>query len=267
MFAAASESCVEYWNDLSHFAIFPDDTQSWGTAFRHTHQKYLEALKIAHARNVLTLGRGAREFSRALARHTEGSVLALGVSRASTAHTTTPARANVRVQRKDIMKVEALRETFDAVACIDAATYLPDKQRAIEKLSALMTRGARLLLVDCCRQAGLNRAQEALVVAPCMTSRHMATLETVAGYAKIFRRCGLRIIEATDLNDRVKRNWDFGYARGLAAIRDAKTMSNLKSGRASMRRLEEQLQTAIYIKVGFDIGFLRYTYFVAERQA
>ena len=217
--------------------------------------KYLEALKIAHARNVLTLGRGAREFSRTLARHTEGSVLALSVSRASTAHNSTPARANVRVQRKDIMKVEALRATFDAVACIDAATYLPDKQRAIEKLSALMTRGARFLLVDCCQQAGLNRAQEALVVAPCMNSRHMATLETVAGYAKIFRRCGLRIIEATDLNDRVKRNWDFGYARGLAAIRDAKTRSNLKSGRASMRRLEDRSRLRYTSRLGLTSDF------------
>jgi SAM-dependent methyltransferase len=68
----------------------------------------------------------------------------------------------------DIMHVDELAETFDGVACLDTALYLPDKALAIARLSRVVEPGGRLLLVDWCRQEGLSAVQEELVLHPFM---------------------------------------------------------------------------------------------------
>jgi O-methyltransferase StaMB len=274
MFAAVSNLYPEYWNDLFHFAIFQDDNESWRSAFEHTHKKYLEALKITQTHNVVELGCGRGGFSMILARHTDGNVLGIDISRAQLSHANRLSRANLRFERHDIMKVDDLGKTFDAAACIDAACYLPDKQRAIEKLARVLEPGARLLLVDWCKQEGLSRTQEELVLYPLMKYWAIPGLETASNYRKFLRRCGFTVIEATDLNDRVKRNWEFGYARGLAAIQELSVRDvprllwdGITSGPDGIQRIKEQFPAAVYIKVGFDVGFLRYVCIVAERNA
>ena len=272
MFAATSKGYAGYWDDLSHLAIFQDDNQSWGAAFQQTHEKYLEALRIAHARNVLELGRGRGGFSAVLAQNTEGTVLGIDITRAQASDPNSLERSNLRYGRHDIMKVDHLRETFDAVACIDAACYLPDKARAIGKLSKVMEPGARFLLVDWCKREGLSHTQEELVLYPFMKSRAIPGLETADSYRMVFRRSGLTVIEASDLNDRVKRNCEFAYARGLTAVREMRNSPGLlsegtKLGSVGIRRIKEQLLAAVSMKIGFDAGFLRYVYFVAERDS
>jgi cyclopropane fatty-acyl-phospholipid synthase-like methyltransferase len=274
MFAAVSNLYAEYWNDIFHFAIFQDENESWGSAIEHTHKKYLAALKIGQAHNVLELGCGRGGFSMILAQNTEGNVLGIDISRAQLSHANRLKRSNLRFERHDIMKVDDLRETFDAVAYIDAACYLPDKKLAMEKLSRVLEPGARLLLIDWCKQEGLSQTQEELVLYPFMKYWGIPNLETVNSYSKILRRCGFTMIEATDLNDRVKRNWEFGYARGLAAIRELSVRNmprllweGIKWGSEGIRLIKEQFPAAVHIKVGFDVGFLRYVCFVAERNA
>lgn len=274
MFAAVSNLYAEYWNDSFHFAIFQDDNESWGSAFERTHKKYLEALKIEEAHSVLELGCGRGGFSMVLAQNTAGNVLGIDISRAQLSHATKLKRSNLRFERHDIMRVDDLRATFDAAACIDAACYLPDKQLAMEKLSRVLEPGARLLLVDWCKQEGLSRTQEELVLHPFMKYWAIPNLETIKSYSKILRRCGFTMIEATDLNDRVRKNWEFGYARGLTALRELSgrdmprlLWEGIKAGPEGIRLLKEQFPAAVYIKVGFDVGFLRYVCFVAERNA
>lgn len=41
----------------------------------------------------------------------------------------------------------------------------------------------------------------------------------------------------------------------------------LTLGADSIRLIKEQFPAALYIKAAFDAGFLRYTYFLAERDA
>lgn len=272
MFAAVSDLYAEYWNDLFHFALFQDDNESWESAFQRTHREYLEALKIEHAHNVLDLGCGRGGFSKILAQNTEGNVLGIDISRAQLSHANRLKQSNLRFGCHDIMKVDDLRETFDAVACIDAACYLPDKKLAIEKISKVMEPGARFLLVDWCKREGLSQAQAELVLHPLMKHWAIPNLETAANYSKIFRRSGLTMIEATDLNDKVRRNWEFGYARALTAIRDLSVRDvprllwkGITLGSEGTRLIKEQFPAAVYIKVGFDVGFLRYVCFVAER--
>ncbi|MDE2058776.1 MAG: hypothetical protein KGJ27_03495, partial [candidate division NC10 bacterium] len=75
------------------------------------------------------------------------------------------------------------------------------------------------------------------------------------------------------LNNQVKRNWDFGYESALTGI---KTLSfedlphliwkGMKLGSDGIRLMKEQFPAAIYIKVAYDVGFLRYIYFLVEKK-
>ncbi len=273
MFAAVSDLYAEYWNDFFHFAIFEDDEESWEAAFQKTHKRYLDALEVSRAQRVLELGCGRGGFSNILAQHTPGTVLGIDLSRAQLSHTKRFNRSNLRFKLHDIMHVDDLADTFDAVACLDAAFYLPDKALAIARLSRVVKPRGRVLLVDWCRREGLSAVQEELVLHPFMRYWGVPSLETIRNYERSFRRGGFSLLEVIDLNDRVRRNWEFGYQRALAAItelsiNDAPRLlwKGIKLGADGIRLIKEQFPAAVYIRAGFDAGFLRYVYFLAERQ-
>ncbi len=99
-------------------------------------------------------------------------------------------------------------------------------------------------------------------------------LETMASYERYFNREGLTILKMEDLTPKVKRNWESGYAHALRGIRELSfrdvaglTLTGLRVGRRGLRLIKEQFPAAIYIKVGFDTGFLRYAYFLVETPA
>lgn len=273
MFAAVSELYAKYWNDFFHFAIFEDDEESWESAFQKTHKRYLDALEVSRAQRVLELGCGRGGFSNILAQHTHGTVLGVDLSRAQLSHTKRFNRSNLRFKLHDIMHVDDLSETFDAVACLDAAFYLPDKALAIARLSRVVEPGGRVLLVEWCRREGLSAVQEELVLHPFMRYWGVPSLETIRNYKRIFRHSGFSLIDVIDLNGHVRRNWEFGYERALAAIselsiRDAPRLlwKGITLGADGIRLIKEQFPAALYIKAGFDAGFLRYVYFLAARQ-
>lgn len=273
MFAAVSDLYAEYWNDFFHFALFQDEHESWESAFANTHKKYLEALRIRDARHVLDLACGRGGFTNLLAENTAGEVLGIDISRSQLSHTDRFKRANLRFKRHDIMKVDELGQMFDAVVCMDAECYLPDKRVAVKKISRVMEPGARLLLLGWCKQSGLNPLQEEIVLHPFMRYWAIPSLETPDNYRKYFEQSDFKLIECTDLNDQVKRNWEFGYE---SALRGVKTLSHkdiprliwkhMTLGSEGVRLIKEQFPAAIYIKVGYDTGFLRYVYFLVEKQ-
>jgi len=273
MFAAVSDLYAKYWNDFFHFAIFDDGEESWESAFQKTHKRYLDALEISRTQRVLELGCGRGGFSNILAQHTQGTVLGIDLSRSQLSHTKRFNHPNLRFRLHDIMHVDDLTETFDAVACLDAALYLPDKALAIERLSRVVKPGGRVLLVDWCRHEGLSAVQEELVVHPFMRYWGIPSLETIRNYSRIFRHSGFSLLDVTDLNERVRRNWEFGYHRALAAItelsiKDAPRLlwKGVTLGSDGIRLIKEQFPAAVYIRVGFEAGFLRYVCFLAERR-
>ncbi|MBZ0169645.1 Demethylrebeccamycin-D-glucose O-methyltransferase [Candidatus Methylomirabilis lanthanidiphila] len=273
MFAAVSDLYAEYWNDFFHFALFKDDHESWESAFTNTHKKYLEALRIHDARHVLELACGRGGFTNVLAEHTSGEVLGIDISRSQLSHTDRFKRPNLRFKRHDIMKVDELGQMFDAVVCMDAECYLPDKRIAIQKISGVMEPGARLLLLGWCKQSGLNRVQEEIVLYPFMKYWAIPSLETPANYRKYFAQSDFKVIEITDLNDQVKRNWEFGYESALSGIKKLSRKDfprliwkHMTLGSEGVRLIKEQFPAAIYVKVGYDTGFLRYVYFLVEKQ-
>lgn len=272
MFAAVSDLYAEYWNDFFHFALFEDAEQSRDSAFRSTHRRYLDALRVGRAEKVLELACGRGGFTNVLAENTTGGVLGIDISRAQLAHARRYRRPNLRFKRHDIMKVDELGETFDAVVLLDADCYLPDKRMAVEKISKIMNPGSRFLMLAWCRRSGLNRIQEELVLSPFMRYWAIPGLETRENYGKYLKKSGLRIVEIEDVNHLVGRNWEFGYEQALKAVAhlSAKDVPRLvwkgmKLGPEGIRLIKEQFPAALYIKAGFDAGFLRYVYCLAEK--
>lgn len=271
MFAAVSDLYAKYWHDFFHFAWFEGD-ESWDEAFGRTHERYLAALRIDTAEQVLELACGRGGFSDLMAGRTHGQVLGIDIAEAQLRHARKYARDNLRFLRHDVMHVDELGGPFDAVAFMDAACYLPNKREAVERVAKVMRPGARLLWIDWCKQEGLAAVQEELVLHPFMRYWAIPHLETGDAYRSHFGR-HFEIVSAEDLNDRTRRNWELGYDSALRAVTELSVRdlpgflrTGLHLGSDGMRMVKEQFPAAIYIKVGFDTGFLRYKYFVLEKR-
>jgi sterol 24-C-methyltransferase len=272
MFAAVGDLYALYWGDFFHFAIFDDDNESWEEAFRKTHDGYMEAVRLRDARKVIELACGCGAFSNLIAQHAPGNVLGIDISPAQLSQACRFERDNLRFRQHDIMRLDELGETFDAVIFMDAACYLPDKAKALAKIYAIMNPGARFLLIDWCKEAGLNRVQEELVLHPFMRYWAVPNLKTMAWYERHLTREGFRILQMEDLNSKVGRNWDYGYERALSGVEELSlgdiarlARKGLRVGRRGLQLIKEHFPAAIYIKVGFDTGFLQYAYFLAEK--
>ena len=273
MFAAVSDLYAAYWNDFFHFAIFDYDKQSWEEAFQNTHKKYLEAAKISKAHNVLELACGRGGLTNILAHHTAGHVLGIDISSVQLSRARRFKRDNLKFRQQDIMQVDSLLpQKFDAAILLDAACYLPDKNKAIQRIAKILHPKARMVYVDQCRAEKVTSVQEELVLKPFMRYWAIRFLETAGHYEKYFKKADFTILETEDLNDRVKRNWEFGYTSACKALTEITTPQRLKTiwkgltlGPEAIRLIKEQFHAALYIKAGFDTGLLRYTYFLVER--
>ena len=273
MFAAVSDLYADYWNDYFHFALFENDEESWEDAFERTHRRYAALLGAEAGRSVLELACGRGGFAEWLAANTGADVLGLDISRSQLRHAKRRKRANLSFVHHDIMRVDELGRAFDAVMFMDADCYLPDKRLAVERIAKVLRPGGRFVLVAWCKAEGLYGLQEELVLHPFMRYWGVPSLETPPGYRAHFRRAGLRLIEEEDLNDRCRRNWEFGYDQAIAGIRDfsiAKAARyvwrGLPLGGEGIRLVKEQFHAALYIKAAFDSGFLRYTLVVGEKE-
>jgi SAM-dependent methyltransferase len=274
MFAALSDVYAKYWNDLLHFALFDDDNQNFEDAFRKTHDFYMDALGVSQAARVADLACGRGGFARAMAEHTAGSVLGIDISRAQLSHARKRALPNLEFRQHDIMKIDELGETFDAVSFMDAACYLPDKLLAIKKIKKILRPDARFLFIDWCKQEGLSAVQEELVLHPFMRYWNLPSLETQTRYARCFRKYGFEILDMRDFNDRTRRNWDFGYDVAIKAVKELgiadvpkMVWKGIKLGPDAIRLVKEEFPAAMYIKAGFDTGFLRYSFFLVRNPA
>jgi tocopherol O-methyltransferase len=272
MFAAVSDLYAQYWHDFFHFAIFESDDEPWERAFERTHRLYVDKLAIGRQSDVLELACGRGGFADFMAAASGAQVTGIDLSRSQLRHARRHKRPNLRFLHHDIMRVDELDGRYDAVVFMDAEVYLPDKREAIERISRVLRPGGRFLLIAWCKRERLNALQEETVLHPFMRYWGIPDLETAPGYRTHFKRAGLRLLEEVDFNDKVRRNWDFGYERAIDAVRDltlAKAAKlawkGLPLGQRGVRLIKEQFPAALYIKAGFDAGFLRYTFFLAEK--
>jgi len=273
MFAAVSNLYAKYWNDFFHFALFDNDNQSFEDAFRKTHKKYMNDLGISNAHNILELACGRGGFTNILAQNTKGNVLGIDISKSQLSHAKKYKQHNLKFKQHDIMGIDELNQKFDAIVYLDAACYLPDKKLALEKISKIMNKHARLLIVDWCKKENLTKMQEDLVLHPFMKYWAIPNLETPKNYQKYFKRTGFKIIKIEYLNAKVRKNWEYGYLSSIKAIKEISikdlssiVWSKIKYGTKSVKIIKEQFPAALYIKAGYDAGFLRYAYFLVEKK-
>lgn len=274
MFAAVGDLYARYWNDFFHFALFERGDETWEEAFRNTHWRYMRALRIGEAHSAVDLACGRGGFANLLAQYTEGHVLGIDLSSAQLSHCERFRRPNLRFRRHDIMALDRLGETFDAASLLDADCYLPDKRLALEKISAALRPGGRCLLVSWCSADGLNSSQRELVLEPFMRYWAIPGLETPTSYRAHFAHSGLQLLEEIDLNALCRRNWEFGYEQALKGVQELSSESavkllwtGLRLGSEGIELLKEQFPAALYIKAGFDSGFLRYRYYLLQKPA
>lgn len=272
MFAAVSEIYARYWHEYFHFALFQGD-ESWEEAFLRTHERYVQALGVPSARRVLEMACGRGGFAEFMATRTSGEVLGIDISPTQLARARERRRPNLRFQQHDVMEVHALPGAFDAVAFMDAACYLPDKELAVRRTAEVLRPGGRLLWIDWCRAEHVSPLQEELVLEPFMRYWAIPSLETGAGYERHFEPW-FELIEAEDLNHCTRRNWEYAYESALRAIGEL-TPESLTAlvgeaagwGPECFRLIKEQFPAALYIRAGFDAGFLRYKYYLLERRS
>lgn len=273
MFAAVSDLYGRYWSDFFHFAVFEDESETWTDALDRTHRAYMDELRLGDASRVLEMACGRGALTEILADNTKAEVLGIDLSPGQLRHARRRRRANLAFRQHDIMRVDELPGVFDAALCLDAFCYLPDKRAAIEAIASVMAPGARLLLVDWCRRPALNRLQEELALRPFMRGWAIEEMETLDSYRRHLEAAGFRLLDATDLNHRVRRNWDLAYERAVEALRelDERSLGSLvwdrvRLGRNGFRMAKDQFAAALFLKAAFDAGFLRYVHLLAERR-
>lgn len=273
MFAAVSDLYGRYWSDFFHFAVFQDDAEPWADALDRTHRTYMDELRLAGASRVLEMACGRGALTEILADNTRAEVLGIDISPGQLRHALRRKRPNLAYLQHDIMAVDELPGIFDAALCLDAFCYLPDKRAAIEGIASVLAPAARLLIVDWCRRPGVNGLQEELVLRPFMRGWAIEQMETLDSYRGHLESAGFRVLDATDLNARVRRNWDLAYERAVQALRelDDRSLASLvwdrvRLGRQGARLAKDQFAAALFLKAAFDVGALRYVHLLAERR-
>ncbi|HET8646372.1 MAG TPA: methyltransferase domain-containing protein [Vicinamibacteria bacterium] len=273
MFAAVSDLYGRYWGDFFHFAIFEHGSEPWAQALERTHRLYLEELRVGTAHRILEMACGRGPLTEIIADATAGEVVGIDLSPGQLRHARRRRRPNLTFLQHDIRQVDELPGVFDAALSLDAFCYLPDKRAAIEGVASILAPGARLLIVDWCRRPGLNGLQEELLLRPFMDGWAIQGLETLDSYRRHLEQAGLRVLDATDLNQRVRRNWDLAYEQALHALQEldersllALVWDRVRLGREGARLVKDQFAAALFLKAAFDAGFLRYVHLLAERR-
>jgi SAM-dependent methyltransferase len=279
-FNALAELYYTYWGEFFHLAVFEpgDDPTDAATAYRQTHERYLQAIGGTAAGRILDVACGGGALSAWLADHTDAQVLGVDLSDSQLAHArrllADGQRPNLRFVQQDVMRLSDLSEPpFDAAICLDAACYLPDRAAALREIATRLRPGGRLLLVDWCRADRMTALQRELIVEPLCRYWAIADLETTAGYRRSFQTAGLRIHRLEDLSDRVLPNWERGYQAALQALSEPIRLGvllrlaadSVKHGTLAVQAAKDQFQVALLAKAAAESGVLRYISILAER--
>lgn len=279
VFDSTADVYYAHWGEFFHLAVFTpgDDPEDFEGALERTHRRYLEAVG-AGASRILDLATGGGAFAEWMADRSSGEVVGVDISEAQLERAQSRLRGrsrdNLRFVRWDVMEIAELEEPlFDAAVCLDAGCYFPDKVQALQGIATRLRSGAKFLLVDWCRSDHPSGLQEELILEPFYRYWGIPEMETVGAYEQGLRAAGFRLLECEDLSERVRPNWERGYAAAQQALVACRTpaellqvtASALQYGAEAVRILKDQFYAALFAKVAAEAGLLQYRLFIAER--
>ena len=279
-FDALSDLYYEYWGEFFHLALFEpgSDPAELAAAYEQTHEYYLALIGGRGTSRILELACGGGAFAAWLADHTDAEVLGVDISKGQLARARRRlaggGRPRLRFEQHDIMELDGLDGAFDAVVCLDAACYLPDRGAALAAAAGRLRAGGGLLIVDWCRAERTTALQRELLLDPLCRTWAIEELEAASGYRRKLESAGFEAIEIQDLSDRVGPNWERGYRAALAAVSErprpghlvALATSAVRHGPDVVRAAKDQFSVALVAKAAADCGALRYVLACARRR-
>lgn len=279
-FDALSDLYYQYWGEFFHLALFElgSDPADVAAAYVRTHEHYFALIGGRQASRILELACGGGAFAAWMADRTDGEVLGVDLSKGQLdrAHRRLAdgRRPHLRFEQRDIMELDGLDGEFDAVVCLDAACYLPDRGAALSAIARRLRRGGRLLVVDWCRAERTTALQRELLLHPLCRMWGITELESAGGYRRKLKSAGFEAIEVQDLSDRVGPNWERGYRAALSAVSEplrpgrvvSLATSAVRHGPHVVRAAKDQFSVALLAKAAADCGALRYVLACASRR-
>lgn len=271
-FDALSDLYYEYWGKFFHLALFEpgSDPTDLAAAYERTHERYLGLIGGHRTSRILELACGGGAFAAWLADHADAEVLGVDISKGQLARARRRLdggrRPRLRFQQRDIMDLDGLHGTFDAVVCLDAACYLPDRGAALTAMARRLRVGGRVLIVDWCRAERTTALQRELLLDPLCRMWAIKQLEAASGYRRKLESAGFEAIQIQDLSERVSPDWERGYRAALAAVSErprsrhlvALATSAVRHGPDVVRAAKDQFSVALLAKAAADCGALRY---------
>lgn len=279
LFGATVDLYYDEWGDFLHLALFDENSDGdYTSAFEATHNLYWKAICGSSCNRILELATGGGALSAWMARRNPAEIVAIDICPAQLNKARERVRRfglkNLRIVEHDIMELERLNEgTFDAVVFLDAACYLPNKQKAIDAIGEVMNKGGRFLLVDWCRPDKVTALENELILEPLYRHWAIPEMETATNYKRFLERAGLELIEHRDLSDAVYQNWVDGYSRAIHPIRNPMNVEKLAAiakltatyGTRGIKYAKNQFYAVLFAKLAAEAGLLKYSYFLTQK--
>lgn len=163
------------------------------------------------------------------------------------------------VLRGDAHTIPLDDQSVDAILCECALSTFADQHRALSEMVRVLKPGGRLAVSDMVIGGPIPESLRDWV----HTGTCLARASTLAGYAELLERGGLRVRDSWDASDalrellgRIKRRL-VGAALATAAGALGETRIDVKAGRALLKEAEQAVSD----------GMIRYGVLIAEREA
>ncbi|MDD5039562.1 MAG: methyltransferase domain-containing protein [Patescibacteria group bacterium] len=273
-----TNSYRSFWGEFFHPAIYENEHDDRVTALRKTHSRFIKDACLNPGDSFIDLGCGIGGLTCYVAQKCRCRGVGITISKYQIAQAKKLARVwqagSTEFRLLDIIAVEQLGEKFDAAFLVDVGCHLPDKALAMKKIAAVLKPGGRLVIADWLQKEHPNALERELLLEPFNRYWHFPSMESLAGYKKIIRKAGMRVVQAEDVSIKTRKNWEFFYDLAVRevgkmdieqVIRYVANPAVLRSPRRALATAKNQFYANSFTKLCFDAGVFRYGYIVCEK--
>ena len=255
----------ELWGEDLHHGLWEEPGDDPATAVRRLTDRMAGAAGVGEGDRVCDVGCGYGATAEVLARERGARVTGCTLSAAQ--HQVAVARSSGRrgsleFVHGDWLRAEPRSGAYDAVIAVESTAHMEDKAGFYRKAHRELRPGGRLVVCAwaCAEEAAGWQRRHLLV--PICREGHLASLLSPGEHLELCRESGLRIEDAEDLSERVRRTWDICLRRAATSLARWSTWRYLLN---PDRRERKFALTVGRIWLAFRTGALRYLFLVARR--